>query len=65
MDRLRNGSLWLWGMVGEVALPEVVMSLIVEPTKPCLCHEERFLNLWVNDMPFKHETDVPRLPHDG
>ena len=26
------------------------MSLTFEPTKPRLCHDERFLNLWIRDL---------------
>ena len=39
------------------------MPLTVEPTKPRLCHDERFLNLWIKDLPFSLDTlrDVPRL----
>lgn len=28
------------------------MPLIVEPSKPRLCHDERFNNLWIKDLPF-------------
>ena len=27
------------------------MPLTVEPTKPRLCHDERFLNFWIRDLP--------------
>lgn len=39
------------------------MPLTVEPSKPRLFHDNRFLNLWVNDSPFHLETlkDVHRL----
>lgn len=61
--RLENGSLILLGRVGEVDPPHLVLPLTVEPTKPRLCHDERFLNLWIKDCPFNLETlrDVPRL----
>lgn len=59
--RLRNGSLQLLGKVGEVDPPNLVMPLTIEPSKPRLCHDERFLNLWIRDCPFSLETlrDVP------
>lgn len=46
-----------------MSIPHLILPLVVEPTKPRLCHDERFLNLWVKDMPFKLDTlnDVPRL----
>ena len=51
-QRLANGSISVWGKVGECTPPYLVMPLTVEPTKPRLCHDERFLNLWVKDSPF-------------
>ncbi len=57
------GAIKLLGKVGEVSPPLVVMPLTVEASKPRLCHDERFLNLWVRDFPFTLDTlkDVPRL----
>ena len=62
LDRLASGAISLKGKVGEVDPPHLVPPLIVEPTKPRLCHEARFLNLWMSDMPFKLDTlcDLPR-----
>ncbi|KAK3084397.1 hypothetical protein FSP39_012877 [Pinctada imbricata] len=39
------------------------MPLTVEPTKPRLCHDERYLNLWIQDSPFQLDTlkDAHRL----
>lgn len=39
------------------------MPLTIEETKPRLCHDERFLNLWVVDKPLILDTlkEVPRL----
>ena len=39
------------------------MPLTVEPSKLALCHDDRYLNLWTKDVPFKLETlkDVHRL----
>jgi len=39
------------------------MSLTIEPSKPRLFHDERFLNLWVKDSLFHLETlkDIPRI----
>ena len=39
------------------------MSLTIEPSKPRLCNDERFLNLWIKDLPFHLETlkDIHRL----
>ena len=61
------GVIAVWGPVDLVASPYLVLPLTVEPTKPRLCHDERYLNLWIRDLPFKldHLCDLPRyvLPH--
>ena len=61
-QRLANGSISVWGKVGECTPPYLVMPLTVEPTKPRLCHDERFLNLWVKDSPFTLDyiSNLPR-----
>ena len=48
--------------MGEVEPPYLVLPLTVEPTKPRLCHDARFFNLWMRDMPFKLDAilDLPR-----
>ena len=52
LERLVSGAISLKGKVGEVDPPHLVPHLTVEPTKPRLCHDARFLNLWMRDMPF-------------
>ena len=42
----------MWGRVGECEPPHLVLPLTVEPTKPRLCNDNRFLNLWMQDRPF-------------
>ena len=61
-QRLANGSISVWGKVGECTPPYLVMPLTLEPTKPRLCHDERFLNLWVKDSPFTLDyiSNLPR-----
>ena len=54
--RLRTGAISLWGRVGEVPPPHLVMPLTVEPSKPRLCNDNRFLNLWIRDMPFQLDS---------
>lgn len=43
--------------------PHLVMPLTIEPSKPRLCHDEIFLNLWIRACLFSSETlrDDPRL----
>lgn len=43
--------------------PHLVMPLTIEPSKPRLCHDEIFLNLWIRGCLFSSETlrDDPRL----
>ncbi|KAK3735069.1 hypothetical protein QZH41_010773 [Actinostola sp. cb2023] len=47
--------------VGEVNAPYLVMPLTVEPTKPRLCHDNRYLNLWMVDKPFRLDN-LSHLP---
>ena len=37
--------------------------MTIEPSKPSLGHDERYLNLWNHDNPFLHDTlkEVPRV----
>ena len=66
-EGLRSRSIKLVGKVGDSECPKVVMPLTVEPSKPRLCHDERFLNLWIKDCPFQLETlkDVHRIVERG
>ena len=63
LERIKNGSIRVWGRVGECDIPTVIMPLTVEPSKPRLCHGDRYLNLWTKDVPFRLETlkDAHRL----
>ena len=49
--------------VGKCVPPRVIMPLTTEPSKPRLCHDERYLDLWVTDSPLHLETlrDIPRM----
>ena len=61
------GVLSVWGEIGQVSPPYLVLPLTVEPSKPRLCHDERYLNLWIKDLPFKldHLSDLPRYVLPG
>ena len=61
LQRLSTGAISVWGKVGEVDPPHLVMPLTVEPTKPRLCNDNRFLNLWMDDRPFSldHLDQLP------
>lgn len=61
MDRLRSGPISLWDKVGECTPPHLVMPLALEPRKPRLCNDDRFLNLWIEDRPFSLDS-VQHLP---
>ena len=64
LSRIQNGSMRVWGRVGECdMMPKVIMPLVVEPSKPRLCNDDSFLNLWTKDVPFRLETlkDAHRL----
>lgn len=43
------------------------MPLTVEPLKPCRCHKQRYVNLWVKSFPFSLDTlvEVPKIFGEG
>jgi len=63
LQRVGTGAVRVWGKMGEVTPPWLVLPLTVEPNKPRLCVDARFLNLWMKDTPFKLDTltSVPRF----
>lgn len=52
LKRVASGALRVWGRVGVNEPPYLVMPLTVEPSKPRLCLDARYLNLWMCDSPF-------------
>ena len=67
LDKVANGSFLIWGKVGEVDPPQLVMPITIEPTKPRMCHDESFLNLWIKDypIPLDYITDLSRCVFYG
>ena len=61
LSRLQTGAISLVGKVGQVKPPHLVLPLTVEPTKLRLCHDARYLNLWMLEKPFSLDrvTDLP------
>jgi len=51
-QRIETGAIRVWGRVGEVKPPHLVLPMRIEPQKPRLCTDARFLNLWMIDTPF-------------
>ena len=49
------------------APPHLVMPITVEPSKPKMCHDERFLNLWIKDLPLSLDyiSNLPRYVFHG
>ena len=62
LERIANGSMSIWGKVADCEPPHLVMPLTIEPLKPRMCHDERFLNLWMDTprVSFDKITDIPR-----
>ena len=58
LDRIYSGAVSVLGHVGQTPLPHLVLPLTVKPTKPRLCHDARFLNLWMVDVPFKVDSII-------
>lgn len=67
IDWVAAGVLSIWGKAGEVEPPHLTLPITIEPSKPRLCHDERFLNLWIIDLPFRldHLPDLPRYVLPG
>ena len=53
--QLVSGATSLWGKVGHVDPPHMV-PLTVEESKPGLCNDNCFLNLWTKDTHFKLDS---------
>ena len=51
-----KGVIYNCDKVGECPPPHLVMPLTVEPTKRRLCNDDRFLNFWTQDLPFKLDS---------
>ncbi|KAK3700587.1 hypothetical protein QZH41_001585 [Actinostola sp. cb2023] len=67
LERLKNGSMSVWGKVDQVDPPHLVMPITIEPTKPRMCHDERYLNLWIRDLPLTLDyiSNLPRYVGRG
>lgn len=61
LDRLQTGAISLLGKVEQAEPPYLILPLTVELSKPRLCHDARFLNLWMTDKPFSLDT-LTHLP---
>ena len=61
LEKVRNGSISVWGKEGQCKPPHLLMPLTIEPSKPRLCHDDRFLNLWMRTpkVSFDNITDLP------
>ncbi|KAK3731622.1 hypothetical protein QZH41_004874 [Actinostola sp. cb2023] len=53
--------------VDQVNPPHLVMPITIEPTKPRMCHDERYLNLWIRDLPLTLDyiSNLPRYVGRG
>ncbi|KAL9985692.1 hypothetical protein ACROYT_G008125 [Oculina patagonica] len=62
-SRILTGAVKVWGKVGVAEPPWLVLPLTVEPSKPRLCVDARFLNLWMANTPFSLDklAEVPRF----
>ena len=62
LERDANGSLSTWMKKDECEPPHSVMLITIEPSKPRMCHDERFLNLWMKapSISFDRLMDIPR-----
>ena len=63
LQRIKTGAVRVWGRVGDVPPPPLALPLNVEPQKPRLYLDVRFLNLWTRHAPlsFDRLSEVPRF----
>ena len=52
LQGLSTGSVKVWGKVNHDEPRSAVLPLTVEPSKPRLCIDGRYVNLWMRDCPF-------------
>ncbi|KAK3740770.1 hypothetical protein QZH41_017514, partial [Actinostola sp. cb2023] len=50
MERITVGPLGKVVKVGQCQPPSIVMPLTIEPSKPHLCQDQRYLNCWMREM---------------
>ena len=60
LQRLSTGAISIWGRVGDIQPPHLVMPLTWSP-ETALCNDNRFLNLWMIDRPF-HPDSLRGIP---
>lgn len=67
LRRVTTGAIRVWGKFGVDSPQYLVLPLTVEPSKPRLCLDARFLNLWMKGMPFSlvKLADVSRYIYKG
>ena len=67
VDHLRSGAISQWGKVGECTPPHLILPLTVEPSKPRLLNNDRFLHFWIEHRPFSLDTvqHLPKYVHKG
>lgn len=58
IERIVVGAVTVLGRVGACSPPLLVMPLTVEPNKPRLCQDQRYLNCWMKDMPFRLDSVI-------
>lgn len=62
LTELKTAHSWFGEKVGSVQPTHLFLPITVEPTKPRMCHDERFLNLWIKDLPLSLDyiSGLPR-----
>ena len=67
LQRIETRAIRVWGRVGEVRPPHLVLPLMIEWQKPRLCIDARFVNLWMIDTPVSLErlVGVPRFVYSN
>ena len=63
LSRLQSGAISYLGTVDDITPPHIVSPITIEPSKPRLCINLRYLNCFMKDTPFNLDTltDVPKI----
>ena len=60
-NKIAMGAIRVWGKVGETPPSPIVIPFNIEPPKPCLVHDQQYLNCFMRKCPFSSDK-VINLP---
>lgn len=66
-QRLKTVAVTVLSKAEEVDPPHIILPITIKPSKPRLCIDARFRNLWMRETPFflDRQIDVPRFIYEN